>query len=70
MVQALAYEKIQRMRTGQEIRLALQNGVLTLDEMPVMRLYHKTMEGIVEIADSAWHRFVKRRSRVLSENPH
>lgn len=64
------YEKIQRMRTGQEIRLALQNGVLTLDEMPVMRLYHKTMEGIVEIADSAWHRFVKRRTRALSENPH
>lgn len=64
------YEKIQRMRPGQEIRLALHNGVLTLDEMPVMRLYHKTMEGIVEIADSAWHMFVKRRARALSENPH
>ncbi len=64
------YEKIHCMRPGQEIRLALQNGVLTLDEMPVMRLYHKTMEGIVEIADSAWHMFVRRRARVLSENPH
>jgi len=64
------YEKIHRMRTGQEIRLALHNGGLTLDEMPVMRLYHKTMEGIVEMADSAWHMFVKRRARALTENPH
>lgn len=63
------YEKIHRMRPGQEIRLALYNGVLTLDEMPVMRLYHKTMAGIVEIADSTWHLFMKRRARVLSENP-
>jgi len=63
------YEKIHRMRPGQEIRLALHDGVLTLDEMPVMRLYHKTMEGIVEIADSAWHMFMKRRARALSENP-
>ena len=63
------YEKIHRMRPGQEIRLALHDGVLTLDEMPVMRLYHKTMEGIVEIADSAWHMFVKRRARALSEDP-
>lgn len=62
------YEKIHRMRPGQEIRLALHNGVLTLDEMPVMRLYHKTMEGIVEIADSAWHLFTKRRTRALSES--
>jgi hypothetical protein len=64
------YEKIQRMRPGQEIRLALQDGVLTLDEMPVMRLYHKTMGGIVEIADSAWHKWVRRRARAMAENPH
>jgi acetyl-CoA acetyltransferase len=64
------YEKIHRMRPGQEIRLALHHGVLTLDEMPVMRLYHKTLEGMLDIADSAWHRFVKRRARVMSENPH
>ncbi len=63
------YEKIQRMRPGQEIRLALHDGALTLDEMPVLRLYHKTMEGIVEIADSAWHLFTKRRTRALSESP-
>ena len=64
------YEKIQRMRPGQEIRLALHNGVLTLDEMPVMRLYHKTLEGMLDIADSAWQRFVKRRPRLAAENPH
>ena len=63
------YEKIQRMRPGQEIRLALHNGVLTLDEMPVMRLYHKTLEGMLDIADSAWQKFVKRRPRVIVENP-
>ena len=62
------YEAISRMHPGQEIRLA-RNGVgLTIDEVPVQRLYRKTVEGIVEIADSAWHLLVRRKSGVLVEN--
>ena len=62
------YETVRRMHPGQEIRLA-RNGVgLTIDEVPVQRLYRKTMEGIVEIADSAWHLLVRRRSGALVEN--
>jgi hypothetical protein len=57
------YDMIQRMRPGQEIRLGRIDGGLTLDEVPIQRLYRKTMEGIVEIADSAWHLLVKRRPR-------
>jgi acetyl-CoA acetyltransferase len=60
------YETIQHMRPGQEIRLGRHDGVLTIDEVPVQRLFRKTMEGIVEIADSAWHLVVKRRPRVLT----
>jgi hypothetical protein len=51
------------MRPGQEIRLGRHENGLTIDEVPVMRLYRKTMHGIVEIADSAWQLFVKRKSR-------
>jgi hypothetical protein len=61
------YDAIQRMRPGQEIRLGRHNGALTIDEMPVQRLYRKTMEGIVEIADSAWHLLIRRRQPVPSE---
>ena len=49
------YEALRHMRPGQEMRLAVAKGALTIDEMPVQRLYRKTMEGIVEIADSAWN---------------
>ena len=58
------YEAIQHMRPGQEMRLGKHNGKLTIDEMPVQRLYRKTMEGIVEIADSAWGLLVRRRPRM------
>ncbi len=57
------YETVQHMRAGQEIRLGKHGGRLTIDEMPVQRLYRKTMEGIVEIADSAWGLLVRRKSR-------
>jgi acetyl-CoA acetyltransferase len=56
------YEAIQRMHHGQEIRLAKGEEGLTIDEVPVRRLYRKTMAGIVEIADSTWHLFIKRRT--------
>ena len=49
---------------GQEMRLGRLGGALTIDEMPVQRLYRKTMEGIVEIADSAWHLFVRRKQSI------
>ena len=55
------YEALRHMRPGQEMRLGRQNGALTIDEMPVQRLYRKTMEGIVEIADSAWSLLVRRK---------
>ncbi|MBM3224163.1 MAG: thiolase family protein [Candidatus Tectomicrobia bacterium] len=58
------YERIQHMHPGQEIRLGKHNNGLTIDEVPVQRLYRKTMEGIVEIADSAWHLFVRRKQRM------
>jgi acetyl-CoA C-acetyltransferase len=58
------YERIQHMRPGQEIRLGKRNERLTIDEVPVQRLYRKTMEGIVEIADSAWHLLLKRKPRL------
>ena len=58
------YERIQHMRPGQEIRLGKRNERLTIDEVPVQRLYRKTMEGIVEIADSAWHLLMKRKPRL------
>ena len=60
------YERIQHMRPGQEIRLGKRDERLTIDEVPVQRLYRKTMEGIVEIADSAWHLLMKRKPRVPS----
>jgi hypothetical protein len=60
------YERIQHMRPGQEIRLGKRGDKLTIDEVPVQRLYRKTLEGIVDIADSAWHLLMKRRQRVLS----
>ncbi len=59
------YEHIQHMHPGQEIRLGKRDDGLTIDEVPVQRLYRKTMEGIVEIADSAWHLLVKRKHRLL-----
>ena len=59
------YERIQHMHPGQEIRLGKLGDKLTIDEVPVQRLYRKTMEGIVEIADSAWH-LLMRKQRVLS----
>jgi hypothetical protein len=58
------YENIHRMRPGQEIRLERKGDSLTLDEVPIQRIYRKTMEGLVEIADSAWNILVKRRSRL------
>jgi hypothetical protein len=58
------YENIQRMRPGQDIRFERKGDSLTLDEVPIQRLYRKTMEGLVEIADSAWHMLVKRRQRL------
>jgi len=60
------YERIQHMRPGQEIRLGKRGDKLTIDEVPVQRLYRKTIEGIVEIADSAWHLLMKRKQRVLT----
>jgi acetyl-CoA C-acetyltransferase len=60
------YERIQHMRPEQEIRLGKRGDKLTIDEVPVQRLYRKTMEGIVEIADSAWHLLIKRKQRALS----
>ena len=60
------YERIQHMRPGQEIRLGKRGDKLTIDEVAVQRLYRKTMEGIVEIADSAWHLLMKRKQRVLT----
>jgi acetyl-CoA acetyltransferase len=60
------YERIQHMHPGQEIRLGKLGDKLTIDEVPVQRLYRKTMEGIVEIADSAWHLLMKRKQRVLT----
>jgi len=60
------YEHIQHMRPEQEIRLGKRGDKLTIDEVPVQRLYRKTMEGIVEIADSAWHLLIKRKQRALS----
>jgi len=60
------YERIQHMRPGQEIRLGKRGDKLTIDEVPVQRLYRKTLEGIVEIADSAWHLLMKRKQRVLT----
>lgn len=61
------YETIQRMHPGQEIRLGRHENGLTIDEVPVQRLFRKTMEGIVEIADSAWHLLVKRKQRVATD---
>lgn len=58
------YESVKRMRRGQEIRIGKRDDGLTIDEMPVQRLYRKTMEGIVEIADSAWGLLVRRKQRV------
>ena len=55
------YERMQHMHPGQEIRLGKRGDGLTIDEVPVQRLYRKTMEGIVEIADSAWHLLMKRK---------
>ena len=60
------YERIQHMHPGQEIRLGKLGDKLTIDKVPVQRLYRKTMEGIVEIADSAWHLLMKRKQRVLT----
>ena len=60
------YEHIQHMHPGQEIRLGKRDERLTIDEVPVQRLYRKTMEGIVEIADSAWHLLMKRKPRLPS----
>jgi acetyl-CoA acetyltransferase len=60
------YERIQHMHPGQEIRLGKRDDRLTIDEVPVQRLYRKTMEGIVEIADSAWHLLMNRKQRVPS----
>ena len=54
------------MHPGQEIRLGKRDERLTIDEVPVQRLYRKTMEGIVEIADSAWHLLMKRKPRLPS----
>jgi hypothetical protein len=54
------------MRPGQEIRLGKRGDKLTIDEVPVQRLYRKTLEGIVDIADSAWHLLMKRKQRVLT----
>jgi hypothetical protein len=61
----IQYEAIQYMRPGQEIRLGRHDGILTIDEVPVQRLFRKTMEGIVEMADSAWQLLIKRKPRVL-----
>src|SRR5262249_22184089 len=60
------YERIQHMRPGQEIRLGKLGDKLTIDEVPGQRLYLKTLEGIVEIVDSAWHLLMKRKHRVLT----
>ena len=63
------YEAVRRMRSGQEIRIEKRDGGLTIDEMPVQRLYRKTMEGIVEIADSTWSLLVRRKPRIpINEN--
>jgi hypothetical protein len=61
------YEALRHMRPGQEMRLGRQNGALTIDEMPVQRLYRKTMEGIVEIADSAWNLLLRRKQDASQE---
>jgi len=58
------HEHIQHVHPGQEIRLGKRDERLTIDEVPVQRLYRKTMEGIVEIADSAWHLLMKRKPRL------
>ncbi len=63
------YEAVRRMRPGQEMRIEKRDGGLTIDEMPVQRLYRKTMEGIVEIADSTWSLLVRRKPRIpVNEN--
>lgn len=58
------YEHIQHMHPGQEIRLGKRGDGLTIDEVPVQRLYRKTLAGIVDIADSAWQLFMKGRQRM------
>ena len=58
------YETLCLMSPGQEIRLGRGEEGLTIDEMPVKRLYRKTMVGLVEIADSTWHLFVRRKTGV------
>jgi len=62
------YEHIQHMHRGQEIRLGKRDDKLTINEVPVQRLYRKTMAGIVEMADSAWHLLMKRKQRGPSDD--
>jgi acetyl-CoA C-acetyltransferase len=61
------YDNVRHMRPGQEMRLGKRDGELTIDEMPVQRFYRKTMEGIVEIADSAWSLIIRRKARPPAE---
>lgn len=61
------YETLRHMRPGQEMRLGRRGRALTIDEMPVQRLFRKTMEGIVEIADSAWHLLVRRKQPATTD---
>ena len=57
------YERIQHMRPEAGNPPGKRGDKLTIDEVPVQRLYRKTMEGIVEIADSGWHLLIKRKQR-------
>jgi acetyl-CoA acetyltransferase len=58
------YEHIQHMHPGQDIRLGKRGEGLTIDEVPVQRLYRKTMAGIGDMADSAWQLLRKHTQRL------
>ena len=57
------YEQVQRLGTGDRIRLERVSGEILLNRMPVRRFYQKTIAGVVDLAGTGWKRLTGKGGR-------
>jgi len=59
------YPSIARLSSGDRLSLERSNGVILVNRMPVKRFYQRTLDGLMEMAESGW-RMIKGRGEVKS----
>jgi acetyl-CoA acetyltransferase len=56
-----AAESLEGLKSGEKIRLQKVDGELLVNDVPIRRFYKKTIEGVVELADTAFRHLRRKR---------